>query len=420
MLRGLICAACLWALLGCDDEVTPSAQGAITGAPDVITGEPDVIMGEPDVITGEPDVITDTADLGVDVADSAPLPEGFEPALIPLDGQMLLHASLDGAPATLVIDTGAMRTSLEEARLRDVENGVGRVDLALGGYTLPDFAALAADFSEARAYIGPLDGVIGQDLFDRFDFGLDYRRAAARIDEVEIPTPPGFGPLITLPFERVQGLPVVRLGAPTGPAALVADTGSGVTLLMASAAGPLPEARLEGYAWHTRYGTDMCTIAYLPLDVAGHMVMSWVVIIPDDHHLRAIFDALGLNVAGILGYPLFRQFFVHVEGRADRFRLAPDVADPAPPGEWSRVGVELKRSPAGVEIDMVFHPSQATAAGLRVGDLILSVDGEAVSGLTLDEVRARLRGAPGRGVSLRLGDGREVEVVIEQLLSPPL
>jgi hypothetical protein len=55
------------------------------------------------------------------------------------------------------------------------------------------------------------------------------------------------------------------------------------------------------------------------------------------------------------------------------------------------------------------------AAGLRVKDNILDVDGSSVSGLTLEEAADRIRGGPGTWVELRIErNGQEMTLSIER------
>ena len=54
-------------------------------------------------------------------------------------------------------------------------------------------------------------------------------------------------------------------------------------------------------------------------------------------------------------------------------------------------------------------------AGLRVGDQVVSIDGVAVSGMTPEDVRRRVRGEVGTRVRIRVvRDGQERDVEIER------
>lgn len=66
--------------------------------------------------------------------------------------------------------------------------------------------------------------------------------------------------------------------------------------------------------------------------------------------------------------------------------------------------------------------SPAARAGVRVGDRLLEIDGEATSGLDTDEVSALMRGEPGSRLALRVrgrdGEERRLAVEREELLVP--
>lgn len=90
-------------------------------------------------------------------------------------------------------------------------------------------------------------------------------------------------------------------------------------------------------------------------------------------------------------------------------------------GQTIGIGVIMRYGEAPTIVFPVAN-SPAAAAGLRVGDVILSLDGQSVDGLDQDEVSDRIRGK--RGTTLHLsvrgrdGDVRDHEVERSQLLVP--
>ncbi|WP_411102198.1 S41 family peptidase [Streptomyces sp. cmx-4-9] len=75
-------------------------------------------------------------------------------------------------------------------------------------------------------------------------------------------------------------------------------------------------------------------------------------------------------------------------------------------GYWTGVGIWAGRAPDGrIAVEKVQAGSPADRAGVRTGDRLLSVDGQAVTGLAVDDVVALLRGRAGTPVVLHLDRG---------------
>lgn len=89
-------------------------------------------------------------------------------------------------------------------------------------------------------------------------------------------------------------------------------------------------------------------------------------------------------------------------------------------GEFGGVGMYINKQvpdaengiPQGrgyIEVVSPIEDTPAYRAGLRAGDLIVSVEGESTSDLSVDEVVDRLRGAPGTEVEITIRRGRSQE-----------
>ena len=91
--------------------------------------------------------------------------------------------------------------------------------------------------------------------------------------------------------------------------------------------------------------------------------------------------------------------------RAPRPRVQPKV----------RMGIYLATAEGGVGVSEVVEGSAADKAGMAAGDLILEVDGKAVT-RTLDLLRALLDKKPGDRVKVKYrrdGEEKEVELVLD-------
>ena len=356
----------------------------------------------------------------------------FRPAKVPLDGQMLFPVGFGGEPGPYVlgVDTGAVKTTLEERFVTESDGMIGRATIDFGyGLKLTDYEVLVGDLSDASDHIGvEIHGLIGQDLFKRFYFGLDYVTPAVAMGAgTPDDPPPGYDADdgVDVPYVLEQEFPIVEVDVGGVPLRLIADTGSGVTIVVESSVpSELLDDGLEGYVWHTSYGSDPGVIVRLPsLTIGGATVEdTWAVVIPDEHHLAQIFRLLGVDMQGFLGFPVYRRFFVSVIGCEDEFVFYPTAnLDHIDGYEWDRVGVELVRTATETSIDMVYSPSDAADQGVTPGDVLVAVDSAPTDGAALDDIRLLLRGTPGetRELSLtREGVPVELTVAVDRLLPP--
>ena len=78
-------------------------------------------------------------------------------------------------------------------------------------------------------------------------------------------------------------------------------------------------------------------------------------------------------------------------------------------GKYGGVGSLIRQKEDYVRIAQPYENSPADRAGLKIGDLILAIDGQSAAGFTTEEVSKRLRGEPGSKVkvTVRHLDGSE-------------
>ncbi len=404
---------------------------ALPGCP----GDDDDTAGDDDTTAGDDDVADDdSAGDDDDTTPAGPWDTGW-PIETTLDGQAMIEGSFDGTgPIWWALDTGAARTYVDSAITGTTNNVSG--DVVVGPLEFPDHQVGSVDLAEAEAFIGwDLGGLAGQDLFsDRFT-ALDYAGLQAHfLDEVPAEPPPGSSLAVPeeTPYELPSSIPVATftLAGADGSSvdvALIADTGSGVTLITEEIFeqlddGTLPQ--LEGYVWATNYGTDDGFLTRIPtVGVTGGELGAdgtWAVVIPADNHLFPLLRAAGIDAVGFIGFPFYREFVVGVDGFEDRYLWWPqDDLSHIDPHEWQRVGVEPSWREGQFFVEMLYSPSDAEDQGLEVGDRIVRVDGDDLAGGTLDDLKGRLRGAPGTAVELvieREGVEQPFTVEIQDLL----
>ncbi len=387
--------------------------------------------GDDDTLAGDDDDADDDSSTGDDdTAPPGPWDTGW-PIETTLDGQAMIQGSFDGeGPIWWALDTGAARTYVDSEITGTTNNVTG--DVVVGPLEFPEHQVGSVDLAEAEAFIGwDLGGLAGQDLFaDRFT-ALDYRGLLAHfLDAVPAEPPPGSSmtePEET-PYELPASIPVATFTlSGTVDVALIADTGSGVTLITEEFFeqiddGTLPT--LDGYVWATNYGSDPGFLTRLPsIGVTGTELSAdgtWAVVIPADNHLFPLLHGNGIDAEGFIGFPFYRHFVVGVDGFEDRYLWwEHDDLSHIDPHEWQRVGVEPSWRDGGFFVEMLYSPSDAEDQGLQVGDQILQVDGDDLTGATLDDLKASLRGEPGTAVELaidRAGQAMTFTVEIQDLL----
>ena len=85
-------------------------------------------------------------------------------------------------------------------------------------------------------------------------------------------------------------------------------------------------------------------------------------------------------------------------------------------GRFSGVGLTVTEVSKGLRIARVFPNTPADRHGLRVGDVIVAVDGKSIKGVSSDVSTARIKGPPGTEVELRIDpvDGPPRDVTLER------
>jgi len=92
-------------------------------------------------------------------------------------------------------------------------------------------------------------------------------------------------------------------------------------------------------------------------------------------------------------------------------------------GRYTGIGLGVEKRDGRIFFMKVFEDGPAEAAGLKPGDELLSVDGEAVAPLSVAQVTGRLRGKAGTSVTLKVLSAGEAEprevAVVRRVLSVP-
>ena len=76
--------------------------------------------------------------------------------------------------------------------------------------------------------------------------------------------------------------------------------------------------------------------------------------------------------------------------------------DEATHGSFGGLGLEVTKDPSGVRVVSPIDDTPAAAAGVRAGDIIIKIDGEACADLTLEDAVKRMRGEPQTKIHLEV------------------
>jgi len=79
-------------------------------------------------------------------------------------------------------------------------------------------------------------------------------------------------------------------------------------------------------------------------------------------------------------------------------------------GEFGGLGIEVTQEDNVIKVVTPIDDTPASRAGILSGDIISAIDGEAVSGLTLNQAVDKMRGAPNSVVTLKIIRGPKKEV----------
>ena len=312
-----------------------------------------------------------------------------------------LRCLLDTGGVNLLAAATAQRIGLAsvgavEARgpgEKSVASGFARVDrLVIGGAVVLERQLLRVldmpGFDDVEGV--PVDGVLGVELFKRLVVQVDYAsRELLLADSATFVAPVAAASLPITFFGHFPGI-AAQIDGVAGQFWLDTGNRGGLVLLT-------PFVEEHGLA--ERYATSPLTTigwgvggrAEGRLARGGRLVLGDVVV--DSPVLRLPVDnggALAIrHVAGNIGGEILRRFVVTFDyARRVVHLVANETA--ARPFDVDRSGLWINRHAQGVVVGAVMAGSPADEAGLRVDDVIVAIDRQAVAAIGLDTLRRRL------------------------------
>jgi predicted aspartyl protease len=382
-----------------------------------------------------------------------------------LEGITLLKGTLfapNGLDTTglYALDTGAgyLAVDLELARrLGLADSAVSVNGVGLASHPIPRFTLGKLEMTDVEPVLTvdgdvmrrvtdrPIVGLLGQKPVSDRAVWIDYREAVVALIPIAAVEPATSHSrhtadearsraalrdvlstqAVAVPFQLAgdgKVLVAARVSNPRPPRfspwlTLIVDTGASKTVffedeLAANArhAGGWPT--LGGLSAPTLVGTATARLARVPeievrTETGGLSVSSTDVALIRSDLSGLLSRVTQVEIHGLLGYSWLKHFRV-VFDYPDRILWL----DPIPgyvddrPLEYSHVGLQIERREGQVVIAGVASGSPAARAGIKRGDVLVAVDGDAAADLDLVALARRLEGPPGTPtrVEIRRGD----------------
>jgi hypothetical protein len=345
-----------------------------------------------------------------EVPASVELPDGgVAVPLMAAESHPVVEVTIQGRPYRFQIETGAWFNTISARAARELGLTVDRrQETAIDG-----LAVGGARFGRLRAAVmdhppGGDDGQLGLPAFADLLLTVDFGKHELRLARGALPAANGRD---ILPLESIGplwGVPVT-IGGKTFTGFIDTQSGNGLAMappmarMVAFAATPVVTGKVHGPA----IGVAELTTARLDGDLAfgGYRVERPLV---NSYPVALRFPHLGVW----LGPPLLSNFVLTLDqkNRLARFERAGDPVIAAAPA-LTRMGFAVEYAPDGVLTVVGVAPGgQAAQDGLSPGDKILTIDGETVASLDVDEGEFRARGGPVRMRLSRGGVERDLEV----------
>ena len=346
-------------------------------------------------------------------------------------GVVLVAATVEGQPATLLLDTGAERSCLDSyfaamTRLRTVgqesirqpyatgvADTVHVADLEIQSFHIEGVDMLSSDLSAMALAAGvPVDGILGADLLRRFTVRIDFYSGSAQFATTA--NPPARASLVKL--QPDHNLYFVPLSVQGTPVRLLLDSGANSSSISSQAWSNVtrywqPEFTVDGI--RSTGGTGSTKFVLIPSIGLGSASADNIPLRIQPETMDGLFADASFD--GLLGTDVLRQFIVTLDLAHERMYLASNPHSDADGDRFSTIGIQFARNPEGtLTIMAVWNPSPAAKAGLKIGDKILAVNQLDTRPMNLDDFSGEIHGRPGKKVFLVIdSEGHKYSVPME-------
>jgi hypothetical protein len=266
--------------------------------------------------------------------------------------------------------------------------------------------------------------IVGGNMMRAFSTQFDYRGMQLRIGEGADPAGVEAGGTLAFALEGggVGTIDASRTMLVNFPATRVAVTvdieGTSHPMVLDSGASEVAlrqelfdalvadgRAQVTGFSLSTASGpmagrvTRARSITVGDQTVVGPAVLS----LGSDQLLDSLANEVGHDVDGLLGGSYLREFLVTIDYPKRSLRLQRYVPPSPVPDEFRRVGIEIVPSGNGFAISKVYPGSDAAAKQLAARDVVVTIDGQALTGMSGLEADILLDGEVGTTKEIGLG-----------------
>ena len=337
-------------------------------------------------------------------------------------GPLAIPVEIDGVSVRFLIDTGSTGTVVDSALARHLGlrlteavplqspysmaegHSVTAREIRIGRQRWYDIPLVCQDLGQLSLVEGtPISGVLGTDLLATIKVRLSYSSGRAQV----VTTIPEHSSMLTL--RRVQGQYFVPVTIGPLTLEMLLDTGTNMTALSSTVWEALPSwwkpARvLEGIK--SSANPTGSIVACVPTFRLGEIAVNQIEL--RDHPVRIIKpSSSGIFAtpafAGLLGGDALEGFEATLDLQHASIYLTPDEAFRPDPYEFVTVGIQFfKSDPQAFSVAAVWKNSPAEAAGVLVGDRILSVNGHASRDLDVQTFADQLHGPVGTPIVIEI------------------